>query len=248
MDFVVAGSLLDEDVAIDHLQDEFGVVRNLHVEIEDHAIPVVAVAAIVGAVGRAERAVLVAPHEVALLRHVHLDVAFGFRHGLSRIGVNVLLNGYLDLRPAGAGHVHEAVDIVHQQLPGAAPGGDVESAPDGLFLVELPAVVVPAAGRQRQGRHHQYQRDFHPCASILCSAQAARCRTISSIFMSLEILARPGAAPRASNCTSMSISAICTSGDSCSGMEFTIASATSGPVANFWSASTGESRTLTLAS
>src|ERR1035441_6052136 len=155
----------------------------------------------------------------------------------------------LHLRSAGAGHVNEAVDMVHQQLPSAAPGGDVEGTPDTLFFVELPAVIaVPSAGRQRQGRHHQNQRAFHPCTSILCSAQAARCRTISSIFMSLEILAKPGAAPRASNCTSMSIRAICTSGHSCSGMEFTMASATSGPVANFWSASTAESRTLTLES
>jgi hypothetical protein len=53
VNIVVAGGLLDENVAIDRLQHQFGVIRHLHVEIEDDAIPVVAVAAIMGAAGSA---------------------------------------------------------------------------------------------------------------------------------------------------------------------------------------------------
>src|ERR1035437_4456284 len=136
--------------------------------------------------------------------------------------------------------MNEAVDVVHQQLPCAGCAGGVEGAPDGLLLVELPAmVVVPTGSRQRQGRYGQNQCPSHRSASILCSAQPARCRTISSICVSREIRAWPGALQGAFHCTS---------GDSCPGIEFTMARATSGSAANFWSASTAESPTLTLLS
>ena len=151
MDVVVAGGLVDLNAVIEGLQRQFGVIRHLHVEIEDHAVPMGAVAAMT------ERPVFVQAYEVALLRHVQLDVPLGFRHGFTRIGVYVFLHRHLHLRSGGAGDVNEAVDTVHQQLPCAAPGG-IESAPNGLLLVELPAMVaVPAGGRQRQGRHHQDQ-------------------------------------------------------------------------------------------
>src|ERR1039458_10657392 len=94
--------------------------------------------------------------------------------------------------------MNEAVDVVHQQLPCAGCAGGIEGAPDGLLLVELPAmVVVPTGSRQRQGRYGQNQCPSHRSASILCSAPPARCRTLSSICVSPEIRPRPGARPPA---------------------------------------------------
>ena len=120
MNLIIASSLLHHDVAvIDALDDHLGIGGNFDIEIPYHAIAVVIVAAIIGSVPGAPRAVFVEPHEIALLRHIHLHVALGFGDGFLVIRENVLVDADANLRAAVTGDVNVPADVIHQQFPAA---------------------------------------------------------------------------------------------------------------------------------
>ena len=124
--------------------------------------------------------------------------------------------------PASAGHVDVAADVVHQQfLRSADRCRYVERPLDGLFILHLqsrPSYRCRAAEQGRDRRHRQIPVDvftgflpvFRPPKRRVAELPDPPCCPAAS-FRS---------APMASfclNCTSRSISAICTSGESCIG-------------------------------
>src|SRR5205085_7362124 len=117
-DRVVARRLPDLDIAkIDRLQIQLRIVGNPNVEIENYAVAVIAVSAVINAiVRRSERPVFIQPDEVALLRQVELHIALRLLRSLVRIRMDLLDYRDLHLRTAIPGYVDETADIIHQHL------------------------------------------------------------------------------------------------------------------------------------
>src|SRR4051794_29104508 len=120
VDRVVPRGSLDLDVAVvDRLQHQLGVRRDLDVEIEADAIPVVFVAPVVHPlVVVAEGTVNVQSDGVALLVHVEFYITLGFLHGGIGNGADALGDGNLYSGRRTSGDVDEAGDVIDHQAMG----------------------------------------------------------------------------------------------------------------------------------